>query len=160
MKAYSAQLVCPRCNMTIPVLRTGENTLRMDPAVAEGNVRRFIDLLSSQARSGLRGEKPLAVLAALKYLCESAQTSIGLLALMENETHSRAIRHRFIALANMYGRFPNPENSWVMITGADRFELQKTVETTADLDRSVSALMPEQTCSLSGELVRRLAEQT
>ena len=157
MKAYSAQLVCTRCNTTIPVRGAGPDTPRMDRATAEGNVRRFIETLSSQERFGLRGEKPIAVLAALKYLCESSQTGIGLLALMENETHSRAVRHRFIALANMYGRTENPERSWVTIAGGDRFELRKAVEGTPDLDRSVSALMLEQTCSLSDEIVRRLA---
>src|ERR1700684_2143756 len=109
MKAYFAPLVCPTCNTTIRVQGTGPNNLRMDPAAAEDNVRRFIEVLSSQARFGLRGEKPLAVIAALKYLCESVETGIGLLALIENETYSRAIRHRFIALANLYGRTSNPE---------------------------------------------------
>ena len=117
-------------------------------------------MLSSQARFGLRGEKPLAVIAALKYLCESSQTGIGLLALLENETYSRAVRNRFIALANMYGRISNPENSWVVITGGDRFELQTAVKSSSDLDKSVSALTLEQTCLLSREFVQKLAEQS
>jgi len=132
----------------------------MDPAAAEDNVRRFIEMLSSQARFGLRGEKPLAVIAALKYLCESSQTGIGILALLENETYSRAVRNRFIALANMYGRISNPENSWVAITGGDRFELQTAVKSSSDLDKSVSALTVEQTCLLSREFVQKLAEQS
>ncbi|MGA2663659.1 MAG: hypothetical protein ABSF83_01770 [Nitrososphaerales archaeon] len=129
----------------------------MDPATAEENVRRFIEALSSQARFGLRGEKPLAVIAALKYLCESTRTSVGLLALLENETYSSAIRSRFIALANLYGRFPNPESSWSVITGGDRFELQTAVKSSPDLDKSVSSLTLEQICSLSGEFVQTLA---
>ena len=148
MKAYSAQLVCPRCNTTVPVRGAGPD-----------NVRRFIETLSSQARFGLRGEKPLAVIAALKYLCESYQTGIGLSALMENETHSRAIRNRFIALANMYGRISNPESAWVVITGGDRFELQTAVKSSPDVDKSVSGLTLEQTCSLSSEFVQKLAGQ-
>lgn len=160
MKAYSAQLVCPRCNTTIRVQGAGLDDLRMDPAAAEGNVRRFIESLSSQGRLGLRGENPLAVVAALKYLCESAQTGIGLLALLENETYSRAVRSRFIALANMYGRISNPENSWAVITGGGRFELQTAVKSSPDLDKSVSVLTVEQTCSLSGEFVQKLAERS
>ena len=128
----------------------------MDPAAAEDNVRRFIEMLSSQARFGLRGEKPLAVIAALKYLCESTQMGIGLLALMENETYSRAIRNRFIALANLYGRTSNPENSWSVITRGDRFELQTAVKSSPDLDKSISSLTLEQTCLLSGEFVQNL----
>jgi len=158
MKAYSAQLVCPRCNTTIPVQGAGPNNLRMDPAAAEDNVRRFIEMLSSQARFGPRGEKPLAVIATLKYLCESSQTGIGLLALMENETYSRAIRNRFIALANLYGRTSNPENSWSVITGGERFELQTAVKGSPDLDKSLSSLTLEQICSLSRELVQNLAD--
>ena len=157
MKAYSAQLVCPRCNTTIRLQGAGPSDLRMDPAAAEGNVRRFIQVLSSQARFGLRGEKPLAVIAALKYLCESNRTGIGLLALMENETHSRAIRHRFIALANLYGRTSNPENSWSVMTGGDRLELQTAVKSSPDLDKSISSLTLEQACSLSSEFVQNLA---
>lgn len=158
MKSYSAQLVCPRCNTTIPI-GAGPNNLRMNPATAEGNVRDFIEMLSSQARLGLRGEKPLAVVAALKYLCESTQTGIGLLTLLENETYSRAVRTRFIALANMYGRLSNPEGSWTLITGGERFELQTDVKNSPDMDKSVSALTLEQMCSLSSEFVQKLAEQ-
>ncbi len=158
MKAYSTQLVCPRCNTTIRLQGAGPDNSRMDSVAAEVNVRRFIEMLSSQARFGLRGEKPLAVLAALKYLCESSQAGVGLLALLENETYSRAVKSRFIALANMYGRTPNPENSWIVITGADRFELQTAVKSFSDLDKCVSALSIEQMCSLSRELVQKLAE--
>ena len=157
MNAYSAQLVCPKCNTTIRVQGAGPNNLGMDPAVAEDNVRRFIQMLSSQTRFGLRGEKPLAVIAALRYLCESVQTGIGLLALIENETHSRAVRRRFIALGNMYGKISNPENSWSVITGGDRFELQTAVNGSPDLDKSISSLTLEQTCSLSREFVQDLA---
>jgi hypothetical protein len=157
MNVYSAQLICPRCNTTVRVQGTGSNNLGTDPSAAEGNVRGFIEMLSSQARFGLRGEKPLAVIAALKYLCESSQTGIGLLALIENETYSRAIRNRFIALANMYGRIPNPENSWVVITGGDRFELQTAIESSPDLDKSVSSLTLEQICSLSSGFVQDLS---
>ena len=157
MKAYSAQLVCPKCNTTVRVQGAGPNNLGMDPAAAEDNVRRFIEMLSSQARFGIRGEKPLAVIAALKYLCESTQTGIGLSALLENETHSRAIRNRFIALVNIYGRTSNPEHSWSAITGGDRFELQTAVRSSPDLDKSVSTLTLEQMCSLSGEFVQNLA---
>jgi hypothetical protein len=130
----------------------------MEPAAAEDNVRRFIETLSSQARFGLRGEKPLAVIAALKYLCEATQTGIGLLALLENETHLRAVRNRFIALTNLYGRTPKPENSWSVITGGDRFELQTAVRSSPDLDKSVSSLTVEQACLLSRELVQNLAD--
>ena len=158
MKAYSAQMVCPRCNTTIRLQVAGQNNLRMDPAAAEDNVRRFIQLLSSQARFGLRGEMPLAVIAALKYLCESSQTAIGLLALIESETYSRAIRNRFIALANLYSRIPNPENSWSVLTGGDRFELQTAVKSSPDVDKSVSDLTLEQICSLSNEFVQKLSE--
>ena len=158
MKAYSTQLICPRCNTTIRVQGAGPNDLRMDPAAAEDNVRRFIEMLSSQARFGLRGEKPLAVIASLKYLCESIQTGIGFSALLENETYSRAIRNRFIALANLYGRISNPENSWSVITGGDRFELQTAVKSSPDLDKSVSSLTLEQICSLSREFVQNLAD--
>lgn len=160
MKAYSAQLVCPKCNTTIPVKGEGQNSLRTDSATTEDNVRRFVELLSSQARFGLRGEKPLAVIAALKYLCESSQKAIGLSTLLENETYARAVRSRFIALANLYGRISNPENSWTVITGGDRFELATAVKSSPDLDKSVASLTLEQICSLSSEFVRKLAEQS
>lgn len=159
MKAYSAQFVCPRCNTTVPVRSAGPDSTGIDSAAAEDNVRRFIEVLSSQARFGLRGDKPIAVVAALKYLCESTQTGIGLLSLLENETYSRAVRNRFIALANMYGRTSNPESSWIMITGADRFELQTDVKGSSEVDRSVSVLTVEQACLLSREVVQKLAGQ-
>ena len=157
MNAYSAQLVCPRCNTTIRVQGTGPGSRGMDPAAAEASVRGFVEALSSQARFGLRGEKPLAVIAALKYLCESALTGVGLSAMLENEASAQAIRSRFVALENLYGRSPNPERSWTVMTGGDRFELQTAARSSPDLDRSVSSLTPEQACSLSREFVQDLA---
>jgi len=157
MKPYSVQLICPRCNTTVRVQGGGPDNHGMNPVAAEDNVRRFIGMLSSQARFGLRGEKPLAVIAALKYLCESTQTGIGLAELIESESHSRAIRNRFIALANLYGRTSNAENSWNVITGGDRFELQTAVKGSPDLDESISSLTLEQTCLLSREFVQNLA---
>jgi len=160
MNAYSAQLICPRCNTTVPVQGAGPNNLGIDPAAAEDNVRRFIEMLSSQERFGLRGERPIAVIAALRYLCESVQTGIGLLELMEIGTHSRAVRSRFVALGNMYGRISNPENSWSIMTGGDRFGLRTAVNGSPDLDKSMSSLTLEQLCSLSTEFVQNLAKHS
>jgi hypothetical protein len=157
MNAYSAQLICPRCNTVVRVRGSDPNGRGMDPEIAEANVRRFIETLSSQARFGIRGEKPLAVVAALKYLCESTLTGKGLLSLLENETSLLAIRSRFVALANLYGRTANPERSWGVITGGERFELQTDVRNYPDLDKSVSSLTVEQACSLSREFVQKLA---
>jgi hypothetical protein len=157
MKAYSAQLVCPRCNTTIRLQGAGPSSPGVDTTAAEDSVRSFIGMLASQARFGLRGEKPLAVIAALKYLCESNRTGIGLLTLLENETYLRALKSRFIALANMYGRTSNPESSWSLMTAEDRFELQTTVRSSPDVDKSVSDLTLDQICSLSTKFVQDLA---
>jgi len=45
-----------------------------------------------------------------------------------------------------------------VITGGDRFELQTAVESSPDLDKSISSLTLEQTCSLSREFVQKLAD--
>jgi hypothetical protein len=160
MKSYSAQLICPRCNTTVPVQGAAPHNVGMDPAAAEANVRRFIEMLSSQERFGLRGEKPIAVIAALRYLCESVQTGIGLLELLEIGTHSRAVGIRFIALGNMYGRISNPESSWSVMTGADRLGLRTAVNGSPDLDKSISSLTLEQICLLSTEFVQSLASHS
>lgn len=122
------------------------------------NVRRFIESLSSRAKFGMLGEKPIAVIAALEYLCEAGLTGVEFLELLGNSRHSRVIRSKFIQLATQYGRISSPSNSWGVITGSTR-ELQRAAEQFSGLDASFSRLAHDQICSLAKEFSQRLGNQ-
>lgn len=125
------------------------------PSSPDGNIKQFIESLSSRAKFGMLGEKPIAVIAALEYLCESGLTGVEFLELLENSGHSRAIRSKFIKLAIQYGRISSPSSSWAVITGSNK-ELQRAAEQFSGLDASFSSLAHDQICSLAKEFSQRL----
>lgn len=125
----------------------------------EDKVRQFIETLSLRANYGIQGEKPLAVIAALQYVCEKSLEGTGFVELIESYSHSQRIRRRFIHLAIEYGRISNAENSWGVITGGSARELQRAAEDALGLDDAWSALAHGQVCSLATEFTQKLSEQ-
>jgi len=169
----TTELVCPKCGTRIPRdigPVDGNQTPRVieripvEPAKAEENVRRFYRELSSVADYGIRGEKPIAVIAAFEYLCEDGLTGVGLLQLIDADNgHSRIVRDHFIGLASKYASLASASNSWGVITGlrsSDRTsELERAIKGSLGLDRSVASLSHDQICSLLREFVQKLDEQ-
>jgi len=113
----------------------------------QAKVESFINWLSSRARYGIRGEKPIAVIAALQYLQDTGQKRIRLLELIENPSHLPSVRDRFIDLAGQYGSISNPRNSWSVITGSNR-EIQRAIEAHLEVDEAFSNLTKEQISTL------------
>ena len=62
------------------------------------------------------GDKPLAVLAVLKYLLDTKQMGIKFLDLLDYPYYEK-VRKTFIAVAEMYGSLSSASSSWSVITG-------------------------------------------
>lgn len=115
---------------------------------ARSTVAGFIIELSRKAGYGIRGEKPLAVIAALKYLHDYRIVGKGLLELLE-PPHSRIIRSIFMNLAKQSEKITEPSSSWSVITGKGR-ELQNAIcdFRNGDVNKAFSNLTAEETESL------------
>jgi hypothetical protein len=90
-------------------------------------VEEFQSYLTLRAKNGLRGEKPLALIAVLAYLHNNHIFGITFLKLLE-QPHLSQIRTLFIELATEYaeGIIKNPSGSWSVITGSSK-ELQNAI---------------------------------
>ena len=108
----------------------------------------FISELSRKAEYGIRGEKPLAVVATLKYLHENNVTGKTLLQLLR-EPHAKVIRSTFLDLAREHSPIKESATSWDLIAGRKR-ELQNSIRQShfGDVNQAFSKLTPEETESL------------
>jgi len=118
------------------------------PSFDKSIVAGFVSELSKKAKYGIRGEKPLAVIAALKYLNEKNLTGKRLLELFA-EPHAKDTRRHFLYLAEKYGRIAHPATSWEIIAGKQR-ELQDAIQQfrAGDVDEALSKLTGEEINSL------------
>jgi len=102
----------------------------------------FVFELCQRAKYGLRGEKPLALIAALKYLYENKIVGKPLLVIFDDPDANKA-RKIFIDLAKRHGRISEPSNSWNVITGKNR-ELQNAIQQFGNVDQAFSKLTFEE----------------
>ncbi len=123
-----------------------------DKSIVEG----FVSELSKRAKYGIRGEKPLAVIAPLKYLRENNISGKKLLELLA-EPHAEVIRRIFLDLTRDFSSIREPGTSWNKITGKER-ELQSSVLQfqAGNLDEAFSKLASEETDSLLGSYLNYL----
>ena len=98
----------------------------------------FFNVLSTRAKYGVRGEKPIAVLAVLDYLNSSRQIGVTFLDLLDYPYYER-VRQVYLELAEKYGSFADPAGSWGVITGRS-MELQKLIVENGKVDRAVADL--------------------
>lgn len=115
-----------------------------DKSIAAG----FVSELSKKAEYGIRGEKPLAVIATLKYLHENNITGKRLLELLA-EPHAKAIKSIFLDLAREHSSIKEPDTSWDLIAGKRR-ELQDAIQQfrAGDVNEVFSKLTPKEIESL------------
>jgi len=132
-------------------------------------VEDFIESLIERAEYGIRGEKPLAIIAALQYVYENKLAGKKLLELFEYSNrmkihtqrrrtsfHSDKIRTYFIDLANRCGSIKNPSGSWGVITGTNG-ELQSAILEFRYVNRSFAGLTMEDIGALLKEYLNRLS---
>ena len=120
---------------------------------AEVALKDFIDALSEKAVDGVLGEKPIAIVAALKYVCSGGIIGKPLLEIFSS--HGWKIRPYFLELAKTYSNLSNPSSSWSVITGTKR-ELQKAIEQDPQVDAAFSQLTIDDMRALLGEYTATL----
>lgn len=121
---------------------------------AKSTVVDFIIELSMKAKLGIRGEKPLAVIAALKHLSETETKGISLLALFDGP-RAKSIRSIFLDLADQYSVIKEPSSSWDTIAGKNR-ELQDAILQFGTVDEAFSKLTFEEIEVLLESYMRKL----
>ncbi len=107
-------------------------------------VASFMIELMGKARYGIKGEKPLALIATLKYLHENGVVGVKFLDLL-TKPHIRAIRSFFLELAREHSPIREPATSWDVITGKTR-ELQGAIRQfrSGDVNLALANLNPEE----------------
>lgn len=111
---------------------------------AKSAVADFMQKLCQRARHGIQGEKPIAIIASLKYIYENPQL-VGkrLLELFDEPKHESQVREIFIDLAKQHSRISEPATSWNVITGKSR-ELQNAIMKSANVNEAFSELTLEE----------------
>ena len=124
---------------------------------AKITIASFIIELSARAGYGLRGEKPLAIIAALKYLHDNKIFGVKLLDLIESGKHYDCVRSVFIAYAKKTGKIESPSGSWDVITGSNK-ELQNAIKQfrDGDVNKAFANLKPEEIEYLLNIYLKRL----
>ncbi|MDG6221878.1 MAG: DUF6308 family protein [Candidatus Bathyarchaeota archaeon] len=120
-------------------------------------VSSFINSLIDRAKYGVNGEKPLALISALKYLHNNEIFGIELLDIIDSGEHSDKVKDHFISLAENYQKIKNPSGSWSIITGSQK-ELQNAIRLfgPGDVNKAFSELKLEEIESLLNIYVKRL----
>jgi len=114
----------------------------------------FIEKLIERAQYGIQGEKPLAVIATLKYLYERDLKGQRFIELIDNPKHTNNLKSYFMRLANDYGRLKDPNTSWNVITSTDE-ELQYAIRDFR-VDESFSKLTSVEIKSLLDRYITQL----
>ena len=118
---------------------------------AKATVAEFVSELMRRAKYGIRGEKPLAIIAALKYLDEKQLIGQRLLELFPPHTHK--VRSYFIDLADRYSRLDDPSNSWSVVVSG---EIQNSIRGFGNVDEAFRRLTAEEIRSLLERYIRNL----
>ncbi|KPV62824.1 MAG: Endodeoxyribonuclease RusA [Candidatus Bathyarchaeota archaeon BA1] len=127
---------------------------------AKLTVADFMQKLCQRARYGIQGEKPIAIIVALKYIYENPQL-VGkhLLELFDDPKHESQVREIFIDLAKRHGRIGEPVTSWSVITGKNR-ELQNAIMKSANVNEAFSELTLEEINQLLELYIQTLEKTT
>ena len=96
----------------------------------------FIKKLSERALYGITGEKPLAIIAVLKYLSDNNIIGKTLLDLINNPQHAKEIKESFIDIAKKYSELNDPVTSWSVITGTEE-ELQNAIKNFSNVNEGI-----------------------
>lgn len=99
----------------------------------------FFNELSNRAKHGVKGEKPLAVLATLRYLIDTRQIGIKYLELLDYPYYEK-LRRVFIQTAEKYGELDDPSNSWGVITGVE-MEFQNAIKENGRVNQAIAGLI-------------------
>ena len=113
----------------------------------------FFDDLSKRDKIGVKGEKPLAVLAVLRYLIDTKQIGIKFLELLDYPYYEK-YRKTFISEAERYGNLADASASWSVITGVN-MELQEEIEVNGRVNQAVAGLITAEIEAVYQELLQK-----
>jgi hypothetical protein len=123
---------------------------------AKSVVENFVRELCQRARYRIRGEKPIAVVAILKYLIDQKIVGKCFLEIFLKPEHIQKIKAGFLDLAYGYSNLKDPIASWNNIAG-ENGELQEIVRGSKDqVDKAFSELTGEDIQSLYREYMTTL----
>lgn len=119
----------------------------------------FVSDLSKKAKYGIKGEKPLAVIAALKYIQENKFLGKRLSELLA-EPHCKFVRRIFLDLAKTYSPIVEPDTSWDLIA-EKKGELKDAIQQFrgGNVDEAFSKLATEEIESLLRGYITYLTPQ-
>lgn len=87
----------------------------------------FHRFLSERADYGAAGEKPIFLMAVLKYMLTRDVFGVSLLDLLHPQ-HRLKTKRFFLSLAGVGGRLKTPERSWDMVAGKDHLEIKDAID--------------------------------
>ncbi len=119
-------------------------------------VTEFIDELINRAQYGIQGEKPIALVAILKYLNDYELYGINLLELFENP-HKDRVKRIFIILADRYSKLASSNNSWAVITGTNK-ELQYAIQYNGQVNNAIATLTSSELEKMLSNYLHRLTK--
>jgi hypothetical protein len=112
---------------------------------AKSKVETFMKELCTAAKKyGILGEKPIAVIAALKYVNDNRIVGKCLLEIFSTHTHIHGIKSVFLDLAYGYSNLKNPNDSWNNVIT----ELPYTIRKDSGIDVAFSELAMKDVQSL------------
>ncbi|MFW9907512.1 MAG: hypothetical protein ACFFEF_02975 [Candidatus Thorarchaeota archaeon] len=115
-------------------------------------------LVKESEKKGARGEKPIFLMATLKYLIQNNLYGLSLNEMMYIQ-HLRLIKGQFIRLASH--RMREPESSWRRLTNPNTFEMknqvQRYISKYGDVSGAFSKLKPGEAQQLLNGFMLRLS---
>lgn len=111
----------------------------------------FYRELSDRAKFGIRGEKPLAVLAVLEYLSNTGQVGIRFLELLDTPYYEK-VRRTYIEIAEKHASVTSPSGSWSVITGVN-MELQNAIRDNGLVNQALADLTQKEIETLRNQLL-------
>jgi hypothetical protein len=119
----------------------------------------LMDELGKRAQYGIKGEKPIALIAVLQYLLDKEITGIELIEFFEDPYLMREIKTRFIRLAEQYSKLSSPGGSWSVITGSNK-EIQNAINNHYKANTSFKKLSESEILTLFQNYYGRLTAQS
>jgi hypothetical protein len=116
-------------------------------------VEKFLERLCQNARYDVQGEKPIAVIAAIKFLNQKKVVGMHLSKIFA--VYKQNVKTEFLDLAEKFGRLKNPSGSFVVILGKNG-ELLKTIQNDPEVDKAFSELSIEDIKQLYEKYMEKL----
>ena len=86
----------------------------------------FHKFLSDRADYGAAGEKPIFLMAALRYILTKDVLRVSLTDLLHPK-HRLRMKSHFLYFAGVGGRLKAPKRSWTMVAGKENLEIKSAI---------------------------------